>query len=101
MKSLKHLVGLIVEGISKSHDYLQLFLDDGTVITIYNNYTFNKTSKEIFEKNKIISINETKDKIEFTIENTGDIIVSLKDDDYNGPEAIELSKKNQPTIVWS
>ena len=101
MESLKRLVGLTIKDIVKLHDYLQLYLSDGTIVTIYNNYSFKKKSGELFEKKKIVSVSETKDSIDFTIENVGNIIVSLNDEAFNGPEALELSKKNQPTIIWS
>jgi len=100
MDVLQILVGSIIQMVEIIHDYLQLTFTDGTILNIYNKYQYDGESVLTFEGKKLISAIETDIKIILDIEDGGKIEVGLLDEDYNGPEAMELIRKDEPPVVW-
>jgi hypothetical protein len=43
---------------------------------------------------------ETTNKIVLDFGDSGKLTVGMLDEDYNGPEAIELIQKGKPPVVW-
>lgn len=101
MRGLQTLIGLIIQKIERVHDYLQLVFSDGTTLNIYNNHRYDSGSIFSVEGEQVASVIEADSEITFKFQNGGILSVGMRDEDYNGPEAMQLIKKGEPPIVWS
>ncbi len=95
-----HLVNLQVREITKIYDYIQIGFFDDSILTIFNRCRWKGGNLlDIVQKKvKSIEINERIVRIEFT-EN-----IILEFDavpDYDGPEVLTLSRKDQPLVVMN
>ncbi len=100
MGVLQILVGLIIKKVEVIQDYFQLIFADSMILNIYNRYQYDGGSVLALEGKKLVSVIETNNKIVLDFEDSGKLTVSLLDEDYNGPEAIELIRKGEPPVVW-
>jgi hypothetical protein len=100
MNALQILVGLLIKKAEIIQDYFQLIFPEGTILNIYNKYQYDGGSVLALEGKKLISVVETNNKIVLDFGDSGRLSVGLLDEDYNGPEAIELIRKGEPPIIW-
>ena len=100
MGALQILVGLIIKKVQVVQDYCQLIFDDNTILNIYNKYQYDGSSVLALEGKKLVSVIETNNNVVLDFDDNGNLTVSLLDEDYNGPEAIELIRKGEPPVVW-
>lgn len=98
---LSHLVYKKIQEVRVVEDYLQLVFINNSVLNIYNSYRYNGECISSIKTQEIISINENNEQITLSFSNKFCLIISLKDDDYKSPEAIELIKKGKETIIWN
>ncbi len=100
MEALQILVGLIIKKVEVLQDYVQLIFSDNTILNIFNKYQYDGSSVLVLEGKKLVSAIETKIKIVFEFKDSGKLTVSLLNKDYNGPEAIELIREGEPSVIW-
>ncbi len=101
MDAIKYFVGLRIQKIEKVHDYLQMIFSNDMILNIYNNYKYNSNSILSLKNKEIKFAIESNEEIVFGFQDNNKLIISLKDADYNGPEAMELSCEGKTTIVWN
>jgi len=85
--------------------YSQLYFDNYTLL-IYNNYKIicnNNQAIKIDElvNSRVLRTNEEKDFVELIFDNNCKLIVDLRDDAYNGPDAMCLKGPNDLFVVWN
>ncbi|OEG74930.1 hypothetical protein BEL05_12195 [Shewanella colwelliana] len=101
MACLQILIGLIVSKIEKVHDYIQIVFSDGATLSIFNSYVYDCGSVLDIEGMKVKSVEEVCDEVSITFSDGSSISIGLKDNDYNGPEAMILKQEGKSPIVWS
>lgn len=100
----KKITNLKVLCIDLTQGDAGLFFENGACLSIYNDF-YLKNIKE-GEKGKIIGshiehIEELDKTIILRLENNIEIIIKMDDDSYSGPEAMQLTLPNAPTIIWN
>ena len=96
----KIMVGLIIKKIVEVHDYLQINFFNGMTLNIYNKYLYDYGPISSIEGKEIRSVVEADNEVVFRFRDCSALIVGLQNEDYNGPEAMELKRKDEPPIVW-
>ena len=97
----KIVIGLVALEVKNVHDYLQVVFSDGSVLNIFNKYFYDGDYISSIEGKELEFMEVHKDKIIFRFRDNGELVVGLRDCDYNGPEAMELRCKDGSPIVWS
>jgi len=90
MDITKDLIGLIVQSIEEVHDYLQVIFSDGTILNIYNTFRYDGDSVFELEGKGLEQVLVTDEEVVFLFRANERLVVGLKDEDYNGPEAMQL-----------
>ena len=101
MNALQILISLIVSRIEEIHDYIQIVFSDNTTLSIFNNYCYDGGSVHDIEGKKVKSVEELEEKIAVLFEDGTCMSIGMKDDDYNGPEALVLRREGESLVVWS
>ena len=101
MAALHVLIGLIIGKIEEVHDYIQIVFSNGTTLSIFNNYVYDGGSVLGIEGKEVKSVEESGDGILIVFGDGRSISVGLKDDDYNGPEAMVLKQEGESPVVWN
>ena len=99
MKNLSDwLVGRTVVAIDSVEDYLQLKMDDGGVLNIYNPSKISR-EKETFYSRSIqeVVLNDLEVVLQFGSDDS--IRISLRPEDYASPEAFSYCSKTDEWIV--
>ena len=78
------------------HDYVQLILDDNSILNLYNKIVVDGNSSDLINGTiKNFMLND--EKLHISIGDGVSVEMSMKAADYNGPEAFEYHKNN--TII--
>lgn len=98
------LTKLRVSGIDLTQGDAGLFFENGACLSIYNSFYLKNINEE--EKGKIVgsyikNVEQLEKLIILHLENNVDIIIKMDNDAYNGPEAMQLTSPNAPTIIWN
>jgi len=103
MKSkLEVLVGLSVTGVLKIHDYVQLCFEKDITLNIYNDYRLENGADIISLKDaKVKKIEEERDELILYLSEAKHLHIDLRDEAYNGPEALQLNVPGEPTVIWN
>lgn len=101
MAALQILIGLIISNIEEVHDYIQIVFSDGTTLNIFNNHVVDGGSVLSIKGKKVESVEESGSSVVIVFEGGESLSISLNDDDYNGPEAMELWQEGKSPIVWN
>ena len=103
MKSkLEVLVGLSVTGVLKIHDYVQLFFEQDITLNIYNDYRLENSADIMSLKDaKVEKIEERQDELILYFLEAKHLHIDLRDEAYNGPEALQLNVPGEPTVIWN
>ncbi|WP_078124789.1 hypothetical protein [Leptospira alexanderi] len=100
MNPLQLLIGSIVKEVIFIEDYLQIKFTDNTIININNNFKFNGENLKSIEEKELTLVIENNSGIDLNFKGNLIVSISLLDEDYNCPEAIELYRKGKPPIIW-
>ena len=98
--SVGFFIGKVIECFQSIQDYYQILFTDGSILSIYNPVAITNFDQESLNKYQVVSVNTDKESIELLLNRNGSIKVSLLNDDYRGPEAMEYSNPDGPPIVW-
>ena len=103
MKSkLDILVGIAVTDALKVRDYVQLLFERDIVLTIYNEFKLlNNHDVSSLSGAKLVKVEEKPEAVILYFSNGTRLHIDLRDEAYNGPEALELRVPGQPTVVWN
>ncbi|MFO0699951.1 MAG: hypothetical protein U0236_12030 [Nitrospira sp.] len=99
---LEQLIGRTVIRVDKVHDYLQLVLSGDAILSIFNHYQYSADSLTEIEGLQLLAVNQLAETISLNF-GKGEIVLSvgMREDDYNGPEAMVLNRKDGPPVIWN
>ena len=100
MNVLQKLVGLTLQKTEQVIDYAQLYFSDGSILNIYNRHDLVNCTLSSIQEDQLIYAVESDDKIELKFDGGGLLSVGMTDDDYNGPEAMDLNLADGNIVVW-
>jgi hypothetical protein len=103
MKSkLEVLVGIAVTNALRVHDYVQVLFEQDIALNIYNEFKlFNGHDLSSLNGTKLLRAEEKQDELILYFSNGKRLDIDLRDEAYNGPEALELHIPGQPPVVWN
>lgn len=100
---LGYLMGRRIVKAKKVHDYLQLWLDNGALLNIFNLFTVSGSVTDDFSQLigcEICSVVESNIAVEIVFLNGKLLRVGMADSDFQGPEAMEYVGVGGEIIVW-
>jgi len=100
MNVLQKIVGLTIQKTEQIIDYAQLHFSDGSILNIYNRYDLENCTLSSIQGDRLIYAVESDGKIELKFDGGGLLSVGMTDDDYNGPEAMDLNLADGNIVVW-
>ena len=98
------LKGRPIRNVIRHSDYLQLFLEQGVTLNIYNACSFVGFEEDDLDSLIGTVIQKILEEYELIVLcfNTGrEIHIDLRNEAYNGPEAMQLDVPGEPTVVWN
>ena len=100
---LHELKGRRITSVVRANDYLQLYLDEDTTLSVYNKATFAPVLLETdsLVGAQIVKIMENNIAIMLEFDTGTTFTIDMTDGGYNGPEAMQLTRMNQPIIIWN
>ena len=94
------LIGKIISHVQFVYDYVQIYFDDDSILSIYNSCNLGKREVPCVIGRRIASIDCTKGtSIKFTVDCTFVISVDLRDESYRSPEALQYLLADGRRIV--
>ena len=101
MNLLYNLSKLTITDVIAIHDYVQIILEDGSILSLFNKITLLGSNSTIYTIKgcKIISVEQDASSFKLYITNNICVSMNLKSADYNGPEALSLVTPSGNTIV--
>lgn len=98
---LNALLSLPIVSVIEIHDYLQIFFSNGAILNIFNKYSYKANDSRICSLVGTFATQLTQNQQNICIffSNGSELIIGLSNDDYNGPEALELIRKGENPIV--
>ena len=97
--ALSELIGFTVTKVESIHDYLQITFSDGSIMNVYNKYSYDGNVSDL-ENKTLISFSEHSDGVELRFLGS-QFEIGLRDDDYSGPEAIALRRPGKEPVIWN
>lgn len=98
------LRGKIILHASKMHDYMQLVFEEGIGLNVYNDFCIqpgDEKKLQTLKQKKLLSVQEMPTEIVLLLSDGLQLVIDMRDSAYNGPEALELTRQGEPTIVWN
>lgn len=89
-----------LEEIHFIEDYTQLYFSNKAILNIYNNFTTSKNLSD-FKNLQVTSIKENDKLISIKFEGNEFILIDMRDEAYNSPEALQLNTPEGQTIIWN
>lgn len=90
-----------IEKVMTVHDYLQIYISDGSILNIFNRYLIvNITDEQDMVGRIITGAKSNKNDIVITFIPEGSIKVSMRPEDYRGPEAMQYTNSVGRCVVW-
>lgn len=82
-------------------DYVQLVFGNHARLSIYNEFEIFPNSSQVnqFVGNTITSVLDQDTATELKFLDGERIVIDMSDAAYNGPEALQLSREGEPTII--
>jgi hypothetical protein len=104
MKSpLDTLIGLWVTKVVKIEGYVQLHFGNEVGLTIYNKISLEPLTADAKELvgNMVTSVRSGMDAIEIRFLAGPQLRIHMRPEAYQGPEAMELNRKDLPAVIWN
>jgi hypothetical protein len=94
--------GLEIIGSEAMSDYFQIFFTDGSILNIFNDFVFeNASASEL--KGRILSgivMSEADSALVLSLDE-GRILVDMRPEAYQGPEALGLYRPGGLPVIWN
>lgn len=102
MSALKCLLNQTIQKAEKMHDYVQLFFDNSAILNIYCRLSINGVDENIanIAGLKVIETLEKPNEVSLMLTDKQQIDIRYNDDDYSGPEALELINPSGNIVIW-
>ena len=97
------LQGRVVRTAEYVEDYLQFHFQLGSSLSIFNRASLSGPAAEDLDTIKgkrLVSVEESKEEAILRFEDGSSVQVDLRDDAFNGPEAMTLHEPGEPIVVW-
>lgn len=98
---LNAIVGKTIRQVDRGRDYLGIAFDGGYGLSIYNSYEISKGDFDKIVGSFAESINETEEFLRINLANGIEILVDLRAEAYQGPEAIQLNGPDNLIVIWN
>lgn len=99
---LQEIVNKTVSSIVTEEESICITFEDGLQLTVFNNYAVEKAAElSDFIGAHTIEVDESPVNVAITFQNGAGLNISLEDEDWNGPEAIELILSDGQIVVWN
>ena len=100
---LHEIEGLTVTSAEVVHDYVQLAFGDEIGLSIYNPIAITPQSISVDKLigRIVVSASESADAIELAFSDGVFIKVDMREQAYQGPEALQLDRKGLPIVIWN
>ncbi|WP_024619651.1 hypothetical protein [Pseudomonas kilonensis] len=82
-------------------EYLQIYFSRGEILNIYNSYSLAGASLGSLVGNKLRSVTEDSEVIELKFDDLAALTIDMKPEAFNGPEAMQLLRNGEATVIWS
>lgn len=99
-EQLQDIVGSEVVETRPVHDYLQLFFEGKRILTIINPYSYAGGGVASLGGATLERVSEAGRQLSLEFSGGRVLVVDLRDESYNGPEAMTLQRPGLPTVVW-
>jgi len=100
--TLDSLIGRRIVEVAFIHEYIQLWLDDQSVLNVYNRWKIvGRSHIGNLVSCVIVSIEEAAATLKISVSPEAALIVGLADSDLSGPEALQYTPKVGPMVVWN
>lgn len=105
MGELQDTVGAKVLEAMMVHDYLQLFFENQTILTIFNLFhvldSEGRVQDTSFLKDGILNqVSESSQQVMMSFSTGVTLCIDLREQAYEGPEAMTLKRPGHPLMVW-
>lgn len=100
---LLQLMGKKVIRAQSLHDYVQLFFERDEILNIYNELAVPDELPKLLDGlvgSGLAGVQERENLLILRFDNGAELKVSMRDDAYRGPEAMQLITPGKPTVVW-
>ena len=71
------------------------------MLNIFNSYSYDGASLFDASDVKVIDIDEQEGVVNIKLENGGVLLIDMKEEAYNGPEAMVLIREGESPVVWN
>lgn len=96
--NIDFLLNKKVEDAKITHDYLQLFFYDSSILNIFNSFKLNDELQKI-KDSKIISIQQYENILIIGFSSGITISIDMSEDGFQGPEAMEYCLDNNIIVI--
>ena len=95
---LSFLLNKYIERAELTHDYLQLFFVDSSILNIFNSYRLDSELEKI-KSSRLVGLQILENNIDIKLSCGAIISIDMSEDGYNGPEAMEYCANGQVVII--
>jgi hypothetical protein len=102
--AFKSVFSVPITACDKVEDYWQIKFADGACLNIYNALEIVPPEREPSVSHigsSVVCVDENVDSISINLSDGAKLVVGMRDDDFNGPEAITLYLSSGQIIAWS
>ncbi|WP_460318502.1 hypothetical protein [Pseudomonas ogarae] len=82
-------------------EYLQIYFSKGEILNIYNSYSLAGASLGSLVGKKLRSVTEDSEVIELKFDDLAVLTIDMKPEAFDGPEAMQLLRDGEATVIWS
>jgi hypothetical protein len=99
---LDEIVGQIVTDAKRVHDYIQLSFGEKIGLSVYNDIHLLPASASIDDltEKMVTSVEVKQDSVEIRFLDKTILIIDMRDEAFNGPEALQLERVGQSPVIW-
>jgi len=101
---LSVLQGRVVRSAVCLEGYFQLHFDLGTSLSIFNTLSLAGPvagGLDAIQGKRLLSVEESEEEVTLQFEDGSLVEVDLREEAFNGPEAMALHVPGEPTVVWN
>lgn len=100
---LLEIEGRIVSNATLVHDYAQIAFGADFGLSIYNDFSISPDIFKIFDLDgrRLNTVSQQKESINLIFSEGLELKIDMRDCAFNGPEALQLNIRGEPTVIWS
>lgn len=98
--NIEKIVGLKLKNVHFINDYVQFNFYDRSILNIYNNYDVSNDLSKYAGLN-VISVEEQGNFMKINFDKNKSIIIDMREEAYNCPEALALILPSGEIFIWN